>query len=179
MMCYLDKTSCSRYNTAVLGRGVCDGSGPKRILGERVGGGGGMAAGCEVTVPSNTWCHNMAASRIIINIDSAGDFPHPPPPSSRLPVSPTPSTPSPSPTLTNTPRAPRSPLSPWVRTRLVMLLCFAWSVVVILYPTEKYMERKSSYPHYMTMISFAGIEFSMTLKNISKFEHGFDQCIRH
>jgi len=27
--------------------------------------------------------------------------------------------------------------------------CFAWSVVAALYPAEKYMDRKSSYPHYI------------------------------
>ncbi|XP_018360238.1 PREDICTED: uncharacterized protein LOC108759354, partial [Trachymyrmex cornetzi] len=48
--------------------------------------------------------------------------------------------------------------------------CFAWSVVAALYPAEKYTERESSYPHYTTVLNFAGIEFPMTLKDINKFE---------
>ncbi|KYN43896.1 hypothetical protein ALC56_01631 [Trachymyrmex septentrionalis] len=48
--------------------------------------------------------------------------------------------------------------------------CFAWSVVAGLYSAEKYAERESSYPHYMTVLNLAGIEFPMTLKNIHKFE---------
>jgi len=48
--------------------------------------------------------------------------------------------------------------------------CFAWSVVAALYPTEKYTERESSYPHYTTVLNLTNIEFLMTLKDISKFE---------
>ena len=48
--------------------------------------------------------------------------------------------------------------------------CFAWSVIVALYPTERNADRESSYPHYTTALNLAGIEFSITLKNISKFE---------
>jgi len=45
-MCHLDKTFCSRYNTAVLGRGVCGGSGPKNAFwGGRGVCGGVVAAG--------------------------------------------------------------------------------------------------------------------------------------
>jgi len=43
-------------------------------------------------------------------------------------------------------------------------------VVTALYPTEKYTERESSYPHYTTVLNFTNIEFPMTLKDISKFE---------
>jgi len=92
MMCHLDKTSCSHYNIAVLGRGAA--AAQKRILrwtrglrrqrpknafwgGRSVCGGGG---------PKRI----LAASRIVINTDSAGDFPHPPLPSPRLPVPPAP-----------------------------------------------------------------------------------------
>jgi len=32
--------------------------------------------------------------------------------------------------------------------------CFAWSVVADLYPAEKNSERKSSYPHYTTVLNF-------------------------
>ena len=35
---------------------------------------------------------------------------------------------------------------------------------------EKYTERESSYPHYTAVLNLADIEFSMTLKDISKFE---------
>ncbi|XP_018371747.1 PREDICTED: uncharacterized protein LOC108766747 [Trachymyrmex cornetzi] len=48
--------------------------------------------------------------------------------------------------------------------------CFAWSVVAALYPAERNADRKSSYPHYTTVLNFAGIEFPMTLKDIPKFE---------
>ncbi|KAG5342010.1 PDZD4 protein, partial [Acromyrmex heyeri] len=55
--------------------------------------------------------------------------------------------------------------------------CFAWSVVAVLYPAEKYTERESSYPHYTIVLNLAGIEFSMTLKNIKKFEQLNDVSI--
>ena len=38
------------------------------------------------------------------------------------------------------------------------------------HPAEKYTERESSYPHYTAVLNLADIEFSMTLKDISKFE---------
>jgi len=57
--------------------------------------------------------------------------------------------------------------------------CFAWSVVAALYPTEKYTERESSYPHHTTVLNLTNIEFPMTLKDISKFERGVDQRVWH
>ncbi|KYQ58433.1 hypothetical protein ALC60_02578, partial [Trachymyrmex zeteki] len=48
--------------------------------------------------------------------------------------------------------------------------CFAWSVIAALHPTAKHTERKSSYPHYTTVLNLAGIEFPMNLKDIKKFE---------
>ncbi|XP_018368760.1 PREDICTED: uncharacterized protein LOC108764851 [Trachymyrmex cornetzi] len=48
--------------------------------------------------------------------------------------------------------------------------CFAWSVVAALYPAERNADRKSSYPHYTTVLNLAGIEFPMTLKDVLKFE---------
>jgi len=48
--------------------------------------------------------------------------------------------------------------------------CFAWSVIAALYPAEKHAERESSYPHYTTVLNLAGIEFPITIKDISKFE---------
>jgi len=48
--------------------------------------------------------------------------------------------------------------------------CFAWSVVAALYPAESHLNRMSSYPHYMGVLTFDDIEFPMTLKNIGKFE---------
>jgi len=44
------------------------------------------------------------------------------------------------------------------------------SVIAVLYSTEKYTERESSYPHYTTVLNLTNIEFPMTLKDISKFE---------
>jgi len=43
-------------------------------------------------------------------------------------------------------------------------------VIAALYPAEKYTERESSYPHYMTILNLTNIEFPMILKDISKFE---------
>ncbi|KYN12354.1 hypothetical protein ALC57_15467 [Trachymyrmex cornetzi] len=48
--------------------------------------------------------------------------------------------------------------------------CFAWSVVAALYPAEKHVNRKSSYPDYTTVLKLEGIEFPVTLKQITKFE---------
>ncbi|KYN27681.1 hypothetical protein ALC57_02922, partial [Trachymyrmex cornetzi] len=48
--------------------------------------------------------------------------------------------------------------------------CFAWSVVAALYPAEKHVYRKSSYPDYTTVLKLEGIEFPVTLKQITKFE---------
>ncbi|KYN29064.1 hypothetical protein ALC57_01510 [Trachymyrmex cornetzi] len=48
--------------------------------------------------------------------------------------------------------------------------CFAWSVVAALYPAERNADRESSYPHYSTVLNFAGIEFPVTLKDVLKFE---------
>ncbi|XP_067209958.1 uncharacterized protein [Linepithema humile] len=48
--------------------------------------------------------------------------------------------------------------------------CFAWAVVAALHPAEKYPERVSQYPHYSTVLNLCGIEFSVTLPQISKFE---------
>ena len=46
--------------------------------------------------------------------------------------------------------------------------CFAWSVIAALYTSEKYMERESSYLHYIAVLNLANIEFPI-LKDISKF----------
>ena len=43
-------------------------------------------------------------------------------------------------------------------------------MVAALYSAEKYAERESSYPHYMTVLNLTDIEFPITFKNISKFE---------
>ena len=48
--------------------------------------------------------------------------------------------------------------------------CFAWSVVVALYPVKSHVNRKSSYPDYITVLNLEGIEFPVTLKQITKFE---------
>ncbi|XP_071652526.1 uncharacterized protein [Temnothorax longispinosus] len=49
--------------------------------------------------------------------------------------------------------------------------CFAWSVVAALYPAERHVERKSSYPHYTSVLDLTDIEFPMTLDQIKKFEN--------
>jgi len=36
------------------------------------------------------------------------------------------------------------------------------------------MEQESSYPHYMTVLNLASIEFPMTLKDIKKFERSIN-----
>nr|XP_012217214.1 PREDICTED: uncharacterized protein LOC105669052 [Linepithema humile] len=48
--------------------------------------------------------------------------------------------------------------------------CFAWAVVAALYPAEKHPERTIEYPHYSTVLNLCGIEFPMTLPQITKFE---------
>ncbi|XP_067216947.1 uncharacterized protein [Linepithema humile] len=48
--------------------------------------------------------------------------------------------------------------------------CFAWAVVAALYPTKRNSERTIEYPHYSTVLNLCGIEFPMTLPQISKFE---------
>ncbi|KYN15192.1 hypothetical protein ALC57_12602 [Trachymyrmex cornetzi] len=47
---------------------------------------------------------------------------------------------------------------------------FAWSVVAALYPAERNVNRKSSYPDYTTVLNLECIEFPVTLKQITKFE---------
>ena len=47
---------------------------------------------------------------------------------------------------------------------------FAWSVVAALYPVQSHVNRKSSYPDYTTVLNLEGIEFPVTLKQITKFE---------
>ncbi|XP_026824426.1 uncharacterized protein LOC113561716 [Ooceraea biroi] len=51
--------------------------------------------------------------------------------------------------------------------------CFAWSVVAALYPADSKsnVARESSYPHYNTVLNLCNIEFPVTLKDITKFEH--------
>ncbi|XP_067204306.1 uncharacterized protein [Linepithema humile] len=48
--------------------------------------------------------------------------------------------------------------------------CFAWAVVAALYPAKKHPERTIEYPHYSTVLNLCGIEFPVTLSQISKFE---------
>jgi len=44
-------------------------------------------------------------------------------------------------------------------------------VVAALHPVERNAERKSSYPHYTTVLNLKDIEFPMTLNQIKKFEN--------
>ena len=46
--------------------------------------------------------------------------------------------------------------------------CFTWSVVAALYPVKSHVNRKSS--DYTTVLNLEGIEFPVTLKQITKFE---------
>ncbi|XP_055856053.1 uncharacterized protein LOC129919224 [Episyrphus balteatus] len=48
--------------------------------------------------------------------------------------------------------------------------CFAWAIVSALYPCQDNADRVSSYPHYSKVLNLNGMEFPMSLKNISKFE---------
>ena len=48
--------------------------------------------------------------------------------------------------------------------------CFARSVVAALYPVKNNAERESLYPHYAEVLNFDGIEFPVTLKDITRFE---------
>ncbi|XP_071576599.1 uncharacterized protein [Temnothorax nylanderi] len=48
--------------------------------------------------------------------------------------------------------------------------CFAWAVISALYPAQRHAERCGSYPYYATVLNLEGIEFPMTLKQISRFE---------
>ena len=43
-------------------------------------------------------------------------------------------------------------------------------MVAALYPVKNYVNRKSSYPDYTTVLNLEGIEFPVTLKQITKFE---------
>ncbi|XP_024888157.1 uncharacterized protein LOC112465030 [Temnothorax curvispinosus] len=49
--------------------------------------------------------------------------------------------------------------------------CFAWSVVTTLHPAERHAERKSSYPHYTSVLNLTDIKFPMTLDQIKNFEN--------
>ncbi|XP_071580454.1 uncharacterized protein [Temnothorax nylanderi] len=48
--------------------------------------------------------------------------------------------------------------------------CFAWAIISALYPVERHTDKCSSYPHYSTQLNLDGIEFPMTLRQISRFE---------
>lgn len=48
--------------------------------------------------------------------------------------------------------------------------CFAWAVVAALYPADNHSNRCSVYPHYSGKLNLNGIEFPMSLKQISRFE---------
>ena len=57
-----------------------------------------------------------------------------------------------------------------INVRSIDNACFAWSVVAALYPVQSHVNRKSSYPDYTTVLNLEGIEFPVTLKQITKFE---------
>lgn len=49
--------------------------------------------------------------------------------------------------------------------------CFAWSITAALNGNTRNCERTSSYPHYSTILNWAGISFPVALKNIHTFEN--------
>ncbi|XP_043482540.1 uncharacterized protein LOC122511404 [Leptopilina heterotoma] len=48
--------------------------------------------------------------------------------------------------------------------------CFKWAILSALYPTDKHADRVSKYRPYENTLNFSGIEFPVSLKDISKFE---------
>lgn len=48
--------------------------------------------------------------------------------------------------------------------------CFAWSVVAALYPVDKHNYRSNMYPDFRTVLKLDGIDFPMTMRQISRFE---------
>ncbi|KYM97826.1 hypothetical protein ALC62_11480 [Cyphomyrmex costatus] len=48
--------------------------------------------------------------------------------------------------------------------------CFAWAIVAALYPASTNVNRTSQYPHYSEVLQLEGIDFPVTLKQITKFE---------
>ncbi|XP_071640863.1 uncharacterized protein [Temnothorax longispinosus] len=58
-----------------------------------------------------------------------------------------------------------------INVRSLSNACFAWSVVAALYPAQRNAERKSSYPHYTSVLDLTDIEFPMTLNQIKNFEN--------
>ncbi|KYM78125.1 Cytochrome b, partial [Atta colombica] len=63
-----------------------------------------------------------------------------------------------------------------INVRTMDNACFA--VIAALYPAKSHMDRKSSYPHYTTVLNLADIEFLITFKDISEFEHGIKNLSR-
>ncbi|KAJ8913592.1 hypothetical protein NQ315_013999 [Exocentrus adspersus] len=49
--------------------------------------------------------------------------------------------------------------------------CFAYSIMSCLYPTQRNAERISSYPNFREVLNFTGINFPVTIEQISKFEN--------
>ena len=49
-------------------------------------------------------------------------------------------------------------------------MCFKWSVLAALHPVKKHSERVSKYREYDRELNFDGISFSVSLKDITKFE---------
>ena len=49
-------------------------------------------------------------------------------------------------------------------------MCFKWSILAALHPVQKHSERVSKYWKYERELNFDGIEFPVSLKDITKFE---------
>ena len=50
------------------------------------------------------------------------------------------------------------------------LECFKWSILAVLHPASKDAQRVTKYQEYKDELNFEGINFSMTIDKISKFE---------
>ena len=49
--------------------------------------------------------------------------------------------------------------------------CFAWSIISALFPSQKNVNRTTSYPNFFNILNFKEIEFPVKLKDIKKFEN--------
>ncbi|KYN42704.1 hypothetical protein ALC56_02863, partial [Trachymyrmex septentrionalis] len=77
-------------------------------------------------------------------------------------------------TLTNLLRAGcRIKVPAMISVRTTNNACFAWSVVAALYSAEKYMERESSFLHYMTVLNLINIVFPRSMYTALKMNRSF------
>lgn len=48
--------------------------------------------------------------------------------------------------------------------------CFAWTIILALYPPKDPLHEMSSYPYFSSVLNLVGINFPVKFKDISKFE---------